>query len=219
MNNTSYDYQLDTTLDISSNVNAAQSISVVDDMSQVPTTPTITSLTTPFNMNENQSLCPNLNIQAMTPDPTLQPMQDYQAPHLLAYPQETSKYSFFYAPCNDLQMYHIICEEMPLTFELVSQLINNTDNNLMNNYVQSNNTYVFYHEQPEIKKIYQVTCEMVSNTFIFQFLSKIIYGIQFIQIEHQQHQEFSKVHQENLKLHLKKDLIHYLAPNQAYERD
>src|SRR5581483_5706857 len=62
-----------------------------------------------------------------------------------------------------------------------------------------------------------ITCEMVSHTFMFQFLNKIIYGIQYVQIDHQQ-QEFSKKHQENLKFHLKKDLIHYLAPKQSYER-
>jgi hypothetical protein len=132
----------------------------------------------------------------------------------LAYSQPTvdiNKHSFFYAPCNDFQMYHIVCEEVPLTFEVVSQLINNTDNNFINNYAQASNIYVFYHEQPEIKKIYQVTCEMVSHTFMFQFLNKIIYGIQFTQGEHQQ-QEFSKKHQDNLKFHLKKDLIYYLTP-------
>ena len=76
----------------------------------------------------------------------------------------------------------------------------------------------FYHEQPETMKIYQVTCEMVSHTSIFQFLNKIIYGIQFTQIENQQ-QEFSKRHQDNLKFHLKKDLIHYLAPKQTYDQN
>ncbi|GBC06850.1 hypothetical protein RclHR1_00710001 [Rhizophagus clarus] len=184
-------------------------------MSQVSTTePIITPSTLVLNTNENQVL----NIQAMN---VLQPMQDYQTPHssLLAHPQETvatSEYSFFYTPCNDFQMYHIICKEMSFTFESMSQLISNTDNNLINNYVQSNNIYVFYHEQPEIKKIYRVTCEIVSHTFIFQFLNKAIYNIPFIGCERQQ-QEFSKRHQENLKFHLKRDLTHYLVPKNVYE--
>ena len=50
---------------------------------------------------------------------------------------------------------------------------------------------------------------------MLQFLNKIIYDIQLIQSEHQQ-QEFSKRHQDNLKFHLEKDLIHYLAPKQTY---
>ena len=196
--NTSYSPQLDTsTLNISSNVNSMQDISVaLDNMPQAPTmTSIITPLVMPTNMNEIQPLYPNLDIQAN------HTLQDY--------PQE-SKYSFFYAPYNDFQIYHIICEEMPLSFEFVSQLISNTENN-------SNDYMIFYHEQPETKKIYQITCEMVSH----KYLNKIIYGIQFTRIEHQQHQqqEFSKRHQGNLKFHLKKDLIHYLAPKQTYDQN
>src|SRR5436305_5930370 len=115
-------------------------------------------------------------------------------------------------------MYHISCEEIPLSFELVSQLISNTNNNSVYDCAQPNNIYIFYHEQPEIKKIYQITCEMISHTFMFQFLNKTIFGIRFTRMENQQ-QEFSKMHQDNLRFHLKKDLIHYLAPNQIYEQN
>src|SRR4051794_2699605 len=103
--------QLDTTLDIPSNVNVVQDIPVALD--HTTPTPHITSL----SMNENhenqplQILCPNLNN-----------IQDYPSSSL-AHPQEnaiTSEYSFFYLPRNDFQMYHIICEEIPLSFELVS---------------------------------------------------------------------------------------------------
>jgi hypothetical protein len=216
--NNSFNPQLDTTFYNSSNVNDVQGGSVaLNNISQVSTmTPIIMPLTTPPNINVNQAS----NIQDMTPSHALQPMQDYQQlpnPSLLAHSQETvSVNSFFYTPCNDFQMYHIICKEISFNFESVSQLISNTNDNLMNNYVQSNNIFVFYHEQPEIKKIYQVTCEMVSHTFLFQYLNRIIYNIQFVNCEHQQ-QEFSKRHQENLIFHLKKDLIHYLIPNNIYE--
>jgi hypothetical protein len=128
-----------------------------------------------------------------------------------------SKLSFFYAPLNDFQMYYIICEEVPLSFENVSLMID-ADNDSTHNYVQFSNIYTFYHKQPEIKKIYRVTCEMVSHTFVFQFLNKTFFGIQFFQNEYQQ-QEFSKRHQENLKFHLKKDLIHYLTPKQTGEQN
>src|SRR4051794_7153314 len=93
MNNTSYNPQPDTTLNILSTANAVLSIPVADDTSQVSTmTPIITPLTTPFNMNENQSLYhlyPNLNIQEMTSNHT---MRDYQVSHSpsLAYPQQLS---------------------------------------------------------------------------------------------------------------------------------
>ncbi|RIA98871.1 hypothetical protein C1645_812185 [Glomus cerebriforme] len=203
--NTSYN---PTTLNISSNENAQDiPVTAFDNMPQVST-----MTFTPLNMNENQVP----DIQAIIPDHTLQSMQDYQISHLpsLAQPQETvimSEYSFFYA--HDFQMYHISCKEIPLSFEDVSQLLNNIDNNMIH---QSNNIYTFYHVQPEIKKIFQVTCEKVSHAFIFQFLNKIIYNIQFTKSEHNQ-QEFSRSQQENLKLHLKKDLNHYLAPKIVYE--
>ncbi|PKY54510.1 hypothetical protein RhiirA4_473366 [Rhizophagus irregularis] len=195
----SYGAQLDNTLNISSNVNIVQDIPVVlDNMSQVST----------INVNRPlQETYPNLNM-----NPSLQhATYSTQTPIL-------SKHSFFYAPFNDFQMYYIICEEMPLTFENVSQLIISGDHNSIHNYNKSNSIFMFYHEQPEIKKIYQVTCEMVSHTFIFQFLNKAFFGIQYIQNEYQQ-QEFSKRHQENIKFHLKKDLIHYLNPKQTNEQN
>ncbi|CAB5389700.1 unnamed protein product [Rhizophagus irregularis] len=222
--NTPFSPQLDNTLNVSSYINDARDIPVaIDNMLQV--SPIITQLSMPptqLNMNENQAF----NIQEMIPRHTLQPMQVYQqmplqSPHppLLTHSQKTdiiSEYSFFYAPCNDFQTYHIICKEIPFNFESVSQLISNTNNNLMNNYVQPNNIFMFYHEQPEIKKIYQVTCEMVSHTFLSQYLNKIIYNIQFVNYEYQQ-QEFSNRQQENLKFHLKKDLVHYLAQVNIYD--
>ena len=191
-------------LDTSPYANVVQDILVTND--NMPQT------TTSFHVNE--IMYPDFNIQAMTPNHASQSMQDYQ--QLFQKAAVISEYSFFYTPCNDFQMYHIICEEIPLSFELVSQLINSTDST-DDNSNPSNNIYVFYYEQRETKKIYQITCEMVSHTFMFQFLNKIIYGIQSTQSEHQQ-QVFSKKRQESLKFHLKKDLIHYLAPKQAYEQ-
>src|SRR5687767_7915963 len=112
-------------------------------------------------------------------------------------------------------MYHINCEEMPLSFESISQLISNVDNNSTHNYVQFNNIYVFYHEQTESKKIYKITCKMISHTFMIQFLNKNICGIEFNQTEQQQQeffrQQFSKQHQEVLKSHLKKEFAHYFV--------
>lgn len=196
------------------NISMPLSENALDNMSQVSTnTSTITPHTTPLlRMDENQSSQVNLNNQAMN---SLQPVQDHLAPDSssLDYPQETvvtNEHSFFYAPHNDFQIYRITCEEIPLSFELVSQLINRTDK-----YSHSNNIYVFYHEQPETKRIYKITCEMISHTVIFQFLNKIIYGNIFTQYEHQQ-QEFSNSHQENLKFHLKKDLTNYLVPKQTH---
>ena len=149
-----------------------------------------------------------------------QPIQAFSS-SISNYPtnsQGMTKFSFFYRPRNDNQMYHINCEEMILSFESISQLINNVDSNPFHNYVQFNNIYIFYHEQTESKKIYKITCKMISHTFMIQFLNKNIYGVGFNQIEQQQ-QEFSRQHQENLKSHLKKELTHYFASKQIYKQN
>lgn len=193
--NTPLNSQFDTNLNISSNVNDVH----LDNMSQVlTTTPIITPLATTSSMNENQLIH----------------IQDHQQVIHSGETSPMSEVSFYYAPNNDFQIYHINCKEISFDFEGVSQLIDNTDNNMIDNYVQSNKIFVFYHKQPEIKKIYQVTCEMVSHTTIFQFLNKTVYDIQFVNCEHHQQvfQDFSKKHQENLKFHLKNNLIHYLMP-------
>ncbi|CAB4443997.1 unnamed protein product [Rhizophagus irregularis] len=85
------------------------------------------------------------------------------------------KMSFFYNPPDDHQNYHITCEEVPVSFELVYQLTNDTDDNdRAYNYVQSD-SYVFYHSQLNTKKIYRVTCELASS----QFLNKRFYNIEY----------------------------------------
>ncbi|GBC07702.1 hypothetical protein RclHR1_07630008 [Rhizophagus clarus] len=204
---TSFNRQHDIAFNIPSNLSDVQAL---DNTSQtLHIDGPLATPPTQLNMNENQAL----NIQAVTPNYSLHPMQEYQ--QVVTHPQKTANMrecSFFYTPRNDFQMYHIICKEISFNFESVSQLISNNDSN----YVQPSNVFIFYHEQPEIKKIYQVACEMVSHTFLFQFLNKIIYNIQFVNCEHQE-QEFSKIHQANLKFHLKKDLIHYLTPKNICE--
>ena len=175
--------QIDTTYNFPSDVNA-------ENMSQASTSSSTiaSSLNMALDINENQ------------------PIQDDQMLHS----QEAvimTENQFFYRPFNDFQMYHIICKEIPLSFELASQLINNP-----HYYDRSNGTYVFYHERTDSKKIYQMTCKMVSH----RLLNKMIYGIEFNQCEQHQ-QEFSKEHQENLKFHLKNDLIHYLTPKRVYD--
>ncbi|CAI2161519.1 1441_t:CDS:1 [Funneliformis geosporum] len=115
-----------------------------------------------------------------------------------------SIFSFYYYFNN--HPHHIKCEEVQVSFDTFSQMINNTDN--ISNY----KIYVFYHEQTVTKKIYKVTCEIISHTFAIQFLNRNIYGIEFNQIEQQL--EVSRQHFENLKLHLRNDLAHYFSSKQ-----
>src|ERR1051326_3758148 len=72
--------------------------------------------------------------------------------------QETvclTKYSFFYNPPNDLYIYNIVCKEIPISFELVFQLLNNDNNNsTQHDYAHSNNLHEFHFLKSEEKKCY-----------------------------------------------------------------
>ncbi|RGB33407.1 hypothetical protein C1646_761765 [Rhizophagus diaphanus] len=101
--------------------------------------------------------------------------------------------------------------------EIVSQLLNNCL--YSSHYLFSNDLFVFYFQQPNDKRIYQITCEMVPHSFILQYLNLNIYGIEIKQDEHRQqqkqrHQEFSDRHKENLEFHLKQFLFDYLTPKE-----
>ncbi|CAG8565802.1 3952_t:CDS:2 [Rhizophagus irregularis] len=61
--------------------------------------------------------------------------------------------AFFYNPPSFLISYHITCEEIPVSFELVYQLTNDADDRAYN-YVLPD-SYVFYHSQFNTKKIYR----------------------------------------------------------------
>jgi len=111
----------------------------------------------------------------------------------------SSEHSFFYR--YGAHLYHITYKEVPKTDYF----------SLDDDPVQDNNVYIFYHFLTDIQKFYKVFCRMLSPTFIFQFLNKLIYKIKFHQYEEQQQKISEK---ENLEKHLKKDFIHYLASKQ-----
>ncbi|GBC06054.1 hypothetical protein RclHR1_00660008 [Rhizophagus clarus] len=124
----------------------------------------------------------------------------------------TPSLAFFFNPPNLPVNYHITCEEVPMSFELIYQLTNDTDDyDQAHNYVQPKN-YVFYHSQLNTKKIYRVTCELASP----QFLNKRFYNIDFNQQSEQQlqQQEISPIY---FKFHLKQFLTNYLAPKEILQ--
>ncbi|CAG8556024.1 8726_t:CDS:1 [Funneliformis caledonium] len=178
--------QIDSTFN---NLIPRQDVQIVNDTYQVSQ---VSTAAVPLYMNEVQ--------QAMNPSQLSQSTQ--------AYNSNNSDFSFFY--CFNFHPYRVNCEEVQLSFETFSQILNNIDNN------STYNVYVFYHEQTLTKKIYKVTCEMISHISMFQFLNKNIYGIEFNQTEQQQ-QKPSRQHIEYLKLHLRNDLAHYFSSQQIYE--
>ncbi|CAB4476833.1 hypothetical protein RhiirA1_470778 [Rhizophagus irregularis] len=123
------------------------------------------------------------------------------------------KMGFFYNPPDDHQNYHITCEEVvPVSFELVYQLTNDTDDNdRAYNYVQPD-SYVFYHSQLNTKKVYRVTCELASS----QFLNERFYNIEYNQQSNQHQREISSIH---FKFHLKQFLTNYFEPKEIYRQN
>ncbi|EXX65165.1 uncharacterized protein OCT59_017009 [Rhizophagus irregularis] len=113
--------------------------------------------------------------------------------------------AFFYNPPSFLISYHITCEEIPVSFELVYQLTNDADDRAYN-YVLPD-SYVFYHSQFNTKKIYRVTCELASS----QFLNKRFYNMEYNQQSNQQHQQQQEISLTHFKFHLKQFLTNYLA--------
>ncbi|GBC00217.1 hypothetical protein RclHR1_03790010 [Rhizophagus clarus] len=120
-----------------------------------------------------------------------------------------NEYRFFYEN-NDYQIYDILCREIS-----IDQLLNNY-NDSIHNYNQPNNIYVFCFQNPIDKKIYRVSCEMMSHSLIVKILNKTLYNIELNLNEHQQQrqQEFSKEHKKNLEFHLKNLLINYMVSEQ-----
>src|SRR5437870_4388010 len=105
--------------------------------------------TSPYDntVPENLSIVASLNdcnMQPLISSQTLQ--QDYQlnSSTLTSYSEaiKMTDYSFFYNPPNDFQIYAITCKEMPISFEFVSQILKNTDDNSIP-HLQSN-LFIFY---------------------------------------------------------------------------
>ena len=119
--------------------------------------------------------------------------------------QEAVISTFFYKPPNDFQIYDISCKEIPISFELVSELLNSNNNGSEQNHVQPNNLHEFYFLKVEEKKCYKVTCELISHSSIVEHLNKNIYNVEIKQNEQQQqvYIEFSRELKENLEYYLK----------------
>ncbi|GBB85689.1 hypothetical protein RclHR1_12170002 [Rhizophagus clarus] len=99
---------------------------------------------------------------------------------------------FIYRPPNDLCIYHIKCEEISV------QLLNDNVSNI--NFDQ--NVYLFYYQQQSNNRIYQIVCEIISPSFIVNFLNKTIYGIEIEQNIEREELTFKFDQKENLKFYL-----------------
>jgi hypothetical protein len=119
--------------------------------------------------------------------------------------------NFFYKPPNDYQIYDISYKEIPISFELVSELLDGNNNSCsVQNHVQPNNLHEFFFLKVEEKKCYKVTCVLFSHSLIVEYLNKNIHGVEFNHNEQQQiYVEFTKELKENLEYYLRQ----FLASN------
>jgi len=104
----------------------------------------------------------NISTQPITSSHISQPVQDHQ---ISSNTQEAIS-TFFYKPPNDFQIYDINCKEIPISFELVSELLSSNTNGSIQNHFQPNNLHEFYFLKVEEKKCYKVTCELISHSLI-----------------------------------------------------
>ncbi|GBC08957.1 hypothetical protein RclHR1_08500002 [Rhizophagus clarus] len=151
----------------------------------------------------------NINTQLTTSHYISPPVQDHQISYDIN-SEEVAITTFFYKPPNDNQIYDISYKEIPISFEFVSQILNNNSNNNDNdsvqNHIQQNNLHEFYFLKFDEKKCYKVTCILISHSLIIEYLNRNIYGVEIKQNEQQVYVEFSKELKENLEYYLKQFL-------------
>jgi hypothetical protein len=98
--------------------------------------------------------------------------------------------SFFYNPPCDHQIYHITCE--------LGEKIKDKDIDLVSD-------HTFYYKLDD-KNLYRITCILISNSLIVQFLNKKIYDIEGEE-KQEEYLTFSNAQRDNLELHLKEYLL------------
>ena len=117
----------------------------------------------------------------------------------ITHPQEPV-HEFFIKMPDDSQIYYVICEEKPVSFELVSQILNNDCFS-----TQENNSHEFHFLNHYEEKCYKVTCKLVSHSSIVRYLNHNIYGIKQNSFQ-EEYVEFPRELKENLECYLKQFL-------------
>ncbi|CAB5378126.1 unnamed protein product [Rhizophagus irregularis] len=155
--------------------------------------------------SQSQNDNANISMQQITPR---QSAQDHQILTTEDINSQDVISNFFYKPPNDYQIYDISYRETSISFELVSEILDNNNNYSVQNHVQPNNLHEFYFLKVEEKKCYKVTCVLIPHSSIIEYLNKNIHGVEFNHNEQQQeiYVEFSRELRENLEYYLKQFL-------------
>jgi hypothetical protein len=101
------------------------------------------------------------------------------------------KFCYLSPPGYHHQICHIPCE-------LVGEKIKDKDIDLVSD-------HTFYYKLDD-KNLYRITCILISNSLIVQFLNKKIYDIEGEE-KQEEYLTFSNAQRDNLELHLKEYLL------------
>jgi hypothetical protein len=116
--------------------------------------------------------------------------------------------TFFFRPLNDIYHYNINCRE--IFYSNISSNIADLLNELLISKVQFNeNEYTFFYQQHD-NRLYEITCRIVSPSWITEQLNKNVHEIIIEQNTEQEILEFTFQRRENIKTHLKQYLNQYL---------
>src|SRR4051812_45696053 len=114
----------------------------------------------------------------------------HQFKKLVEYSKQPNKFSFFYTPPSELQIYHITC-------------IGTTQDNDNEDY-NSLFVYSFYYQHDN--NYYKISCCLISHSFINRFLNNRIHNFERLQNDEQQ-LTFSNTQRENLQASLKQSVL------------
>ncbi|CAG8596845.1 4502_t:CDS:1 [Funneliformis mosseae] len=132
---------------------------------------------------------------SMQSAPSYQPSQTNSFGNPTIQRQPVHPNTFIYRPPNEYCQYHVICEK--ISNDLIIKLLRKE--NIMR---LKQNEYVFFYQQQCNDQIYQVSCEIISPSFINNYLNKNIHGIEIEQNMGQEQLALTFDQGKSLELHL-----------------
>ncbi|CAG8695551.1 5160_t:CDS:1 [Funneliformis caledonium] len=132
---------------------------------------------------------------SMQSAPSYQPSQTNSFGNPTIQRQPVHPNTFIYRPPNEYLQYHVSCEK--ISNDLIIKLLRKE--NIMH---LKQNEYVFFYKQQCNDQIYQVSCEIISPSFINNYLNKNIHGIEIEQNMGQEQLALTFDQGKSLELHL-----------------
>ncbi|CAI2168023.1 8672_t:CDS:1 [Funneliformis geosporum] len=105
--------------------------------------------------------------------------------------------TFIYRPPNDYCQYHVNCEK--ISNDLILQFLNKRKEIIMQ---LKENEYTFFYQQQCNNQFYQISCEIVSPSFINDWLNRNFLSIEIEQEMVQERLVFTFEQEKHLEIHL-----------------